>query len=101
MTIPTTGGQIWPGSGIAGVTIRKNTGANVGSRPRLNLIEGTNVTLTVTDDPASAEIDVTISASGVASGALVVLPLTTVVAGIPELVWDADDSLIPTIVPVS
>jgi hypothetical protein len=28
------------------------------------------------------------------------MPLTTVVAGEPELVWDADDSLIPTLVPV-
>lgn len=27
---------------------------------------------------------------------LVYLPLTTVVGGVPELVWDADDSLIPT-----
>jgi hypothetical protein len=28
------------------------------------------------------------------------MPLTTVVAGEPELVWDDDDSLIPTLVPV-
>jgi hypothetical protein len=27
------------------------------------------------------------------------LPLTTVVAGVPDLVWDADDSLIPTLIP--
>lgn len=28
------------------------------------------------------------------------MPLTTVVGGVPELVWDADDSLIPTLVPL-
>lgn len=28
------------------------------------------------------------------------MPLTTVVGGVPELVWDADNSLIPTFVPV-
>lgn len=28
------------------------------------------------------------------------MPLSTVVAGVPELVWDGDDSLIPTLVPV-
>lgn len=28
------------------------------------------------------------------------MPLTTVVAGAPELVWDADDSLIPTLTPL-
>lgn len=28
------------------------------------------------------------------------LPLTTVVGGVPELVWEADNTLIPTSVPV-
>ena len=28
------------------------------------------------------------------------MPLTTVVGGVPELVWDSDDSLIPTLVPI-
>lgn len=27
------------------------------------------------------------------------MPLTTVVGGVPELVWDANDSLIPTLIP--
>lgn len=39
--------------------------------------------------------------AGAPSGAFVVLPLTTVVGGVPEHVWDANDSLIPTIVPVN
>lgn len=28
------------------------------------------------------------------------MPLTTVVGGEPELVWDGDDSLIPTLTPI-
>ncbi len=46
------------------ITIRKNSGANVGTEDRLNLIEGTNVTLTVLDDPLNNEVDVTIAATG-------------------------------------
>ena len=46
------------------LTFRKNSGADVGVRPRLNLIEGSNVTLTVTDDGVDNEVDVTIASSG-------------------------------------
>jgi len=28
------------------------------------------------------------------------MPLTTVTGGVPELVWDADDGLIPTLLPI-
>jgi hypothetical protein len=49
---------------IQKVTVRKNTGADVGSRKRLNFIEGTNVTLTVADDGGGDEIDITIAAAG-------------------------------------
>jgi len=45
------------------VTVRKNTGANIGSRQRLNFIEGSNVTLTIADDAAADEIDITITAA--------------------------------------
>lgn len=55
-------------SGIARTTVRKNTGANVGSRRRLNLIEGANVTLTVADDAADEEVDVTIVAAAGEAG---------------------------------
>lgn len=47
----------------ARVTVRKNTGADVGTRRRLNLIEGTNVTLTVADDAGSEEVDITIAST--------------------------------------
>lgn len=56
------------------VTIRKNTGANVGTRPRLNLVEGSNVTLTVLDDGVGDEVDITIAASGGSSAASWVRP---------------------------
>jgi len=48
----------------AKTTVRKNTGTDVGSRRRLNLIEGSNVTLTVADDPANEEVDVTVASTG-------------------------------------
>ncbi len=66
---------------IARVTVRKNSGSDVGSRRRLNLIEGSNITLTVTDDPAAEEVDVTIAASGggtaVPTGAVSQWPTST------------------------
>lgn len=46
------------------ITVRKNTGADVGTRSRLNFIEGSNVTLTVTDDSGSGEVDITVASSG-------------------------------------
>lgn len=49
---------------VARTTVRKNTGADVGSRRRLNFIEGTNVTLTVADDAGNEEVDITIDAAG-------------------------------------
>lgn len=54
------------------IAIRKNTGANVGTRARLNFIEGANTTLTVADDSGSGEVDITIAST--AGGAS---PLTT------------------------
>ena len=50
------------------VTVRKNSGADVGTRPRLNFIEGTNVTLTVADDAGSNEVDITVTSAGGGGG---------------------------------
>lgn len=50
------------------ITVRKNSGANVGTRPRLNLIEGANITLTVADDAVDNEVDVTVSSTGGGGG---------------------------------
>jgi len=55
--------KVWDGTGwvnsYAGVIVRKNTGSNIGQRPRLNFIEGCS--LTITDDPVDNEIDITIN----------------------------------------
>lgn len=50
-----------------GVRVKKN-GTVVGNRKGLNLIEGANVTLTVTDDAGSDEVDVTIAATSGGGG---------------------------------
>jgi hypothetical protein len=55
-------------SAIAKHTVRKNSGADVGSRRRINFIEGTAITLTITDDPASEEVDVRIDGVGTGLG---------------------------------
>lgn len=43
--------------------VRKNSTGTVFRRGQINLIEGSNVTLTVADDPTTNEIDVTIASS--------------------------------------
>jgi hypothetical protein len=56
-------------SGIPGtIVVRKNSGADVGTRGRLNLVEGSNVTLTVTDDAGDGEVDITIASTGGGGG---------------------------------
>lgn len=64
--------------GIARTTIRKNAGANVGSRRRINFTEGANVTLTVTDDAGSEEVDVTIASAAGGGGTYKLMPCYTV-----------------------
>ena len=54
--------------GIARVTVRKNTGANVGSRRRLNFIEGTGISFTITDVGGSEEVTVRVDATGAGLG---------------------------------
>jgi hypothetical protein len=49
---------------ISGVAVAKNSGATVGTRPKINFIEGTNVTLTIADDSGNGEVDVTIASAG-------------------------------------
>lgn len=52
----------------ARVAVSKNSGATVGTRRRVNFIEGSNVTITVADDAVNEEVDVTIASSGSGSG---------------------------------
>lgn len=44
--------------------VRKNSAGTVFTRRQLNLIEGSNVTLTVADDAGNDEVDITIASSG-------------------------------------
>jgi hypothetical protein len=55
-------------TGVGSIIVRKNSGANVGTRPRLNFIEGANITIDVVDDNPDDEIDITITATGAAGG---------------------------------
>lgn len=48
-----------------GVQVRKNSTGSTFTRRRLNLIEGTNIALTVADDAGSDEVDVTINAGAI------------------------------------
>jgi len=50
------------------VRIRKNSGTNIGDRPRLNFLEGPGIVLNVSDDIVNDEIDIEISSSVTASG---------------------------------
>lgn len=59
------------------LAVRLNTGPNVGERPRINFIEGSNITLTVVDDAFSDEVQVTIASSGGGGGSVVGPPSST------------------------
>lgn len=59
-------------SGALLLPVKKN-GALIGTRHNLNLIEGTGITLTVADDAANDEVDVTITGSTAAKGLLEVI----------------------------
>jgi hypothetical protein len=48
--------------------VRKNSTGSDFRRGRINFIEGSNITLTVTDDSTNNEVDVTITGSGGGSG---------------------------------
>lgn len=50
------------------VLVVKKAGTTIGTRKTLNLIEGSNVTLTVADDNTNNRVNVTVAASGGASG---------------------------------
>ncbi len=54
----------YPPPGGATLIFRKNSGADVGTRPRVNLIEGSGIGLTVADDAGGDEVDVTVRIGG-------------------------------------
>lgn len=68
------------GAGSAGFSeVSKNSGAavNVAPRTTLNFIEGTNITLTITDDSGGDEVDITIASTGGGSSRITATVSTT------------------------
>lgn len=55
-----------PSTATSSVTVQK-AGTTIGSRPTLNLIEGTNATLTVADNAGLSEVDITVASTAGAS----------------------------------
>ena len=51
----------------ARIVVEKN-GSAVGTRRKINFIEGSNVTLTVADDSSNEEVDVTINSTAAGGG---------------------------------
>jgi hypothetical protein len=73
-------------SGGGSVEVAKS-GTLVGARPRINLIDGSNVTTTVTDNAGSSRVDVTIAASGTG------IPASTINAKGDLLAGTANDTV--------
>ena len=86
------------GSGIldnnAKVAVNKNSGATVGTRRRINFIEGSNVTLTIADDSGNEEVDVTIAASASGGGPTFA---TDVVTGSTTVIANGSDTTLNTV----
>lgn len=58
-------------------TVVKKAGTLTGTRRGVNFIEGANVTISVSDDAANEQVNVTISASGGGAGSAAAGPLGT------------------------
>ena len=56
--------EVLTNASVQKIEVTKNSGAVVGTRKQLNLIEGSNVTLTIADDSGNDHIDITIESSG-------------------------------------
>lgn len=59
------------------VTVAR-AGTVVATRPKINLISGSNVTLTVADNPGANRVDVTVTATGISGTSLPSVPLFNV-----------------------
>ncbi len=62
-----------PGTSNVGKVQVKKDGTLIGTEKALNLIEGLNVDLSVSDDPGNEEVDVTVTAS-LSGGGIVSAP---------------------------
>lgn len=71
------------------ITIQK-AGSAVGTRNILNLIDGTNITLSVSDNPGSSRVDITVTSSG-GSSSNPYEPLANGDSASPEVVFNNGD----------
>jgi hypothetical protein len=76
----------------ARVAVSKNSAGTTGTRRRINLIEGGNITLTVADDAGNEEIDVTIAAAG--AGGLLDGDYGDIVLSGGAAVWTIDNDAV-------
>lgn len=67
-------------------TIIRKAGTLIGVRRTLNLIEGTNVTLTIADDSINDRVNVTIAASGGGGGSSPDLVITKYVPALDQTI---------------
>jgi hypothetical protein len=71
----------WKPTSSGGVTVKKG-GATVGTRSAINLHEGTDITLTVSDDAGNDEVDVTVTSTASGGGG----------GGSPDWAYDKTDN---------
>lgn len=74
------------GTMVQNVEVAK-AGSLVATRKRINLVDGSNVTVTVTDNPGSDRVDVTVAATGAG------IPASTIAAKGDLLVGTANDTV--------
>lgn len=73
--------SVVPGSTVQQVEVAKN-GTLVGARKRVNIVEGANVTATITDNAGADRVDVTIASTGGGGGGSTGTPLVYYVAAV-------------------
>jgi PKD repeat protein len=89
-------------AGIYTVTLTATNAGGSDAKTRTGYVTVGAVTEDVWINTTSGWVNLTAETTGVATSADTVawMPLTTVASGGPELVWDADNSLIPTFLPI-
>lgn len=98
LTVTGAGATAFQAPASSALTVKK-AGTTVGARSAINLIEGTNVTMTVADDTTNGEVDITINAAAGAGGYTSVLEEGTALTARDKLnfigstVTAADDSV--------
>lgn len=73
------------------ITVRKNSGADVGTRPRINFIDGVGVTSTITEDAVDNEIDVQLDVTGAGSGGMTIADYIIYKSGVNYYGISGDD----------